>query len=621
VDYFLPGGICRSVSLAALPQVFISDVHAKPVNVLQPGRTVDVTVTLNAAASLRTPCKIKVELTDAGSPVAAAEQSVSIAEEGGKAVSLTLSNLGDIKLWDTDSPHLYQVTTTLMLNGQPAHVHRTRIGFREARFTVDGFFLNGKRKQLFGLDRHELYPYVGNAMPPRVMRRDAAILRHDFNCNIVRCSHYPQTEAFLDACDELGLMVWQEPPGWGYLGDEAWKNLVVRDVTEMILRDRNHAAIVIWGVRVNESRNDPPLYRRTTEVAQLLDGTRPTSGSMTSGSRGNWREGWHEDVFAFDDYHSDPDGSVGIDKPTPGVPYMLAETVGQFSYGAKGFNNKYRRAGDLNIQVDQAVFHAQAHEKAARNRNNCGVIAWCAFDYGSPLSSYSGVKCPGVSDVFRIPKLGAAFYLAQTDPKTRPLILPAFYWDFGPKTPRGPGKHAPIFSNCERLEIFVAGQRVAAVQPDRENYSHLQYPPFFCDLDLDGSARPELRIDGYIGSTLSLSKIFSSDPAKDQFLFAADDTELIGDGADATRLAFKVADQYGTERAFGGGEVKFELTGPGILVGDNPFSLPDSGGVGAVWIKSAPKGEGDVAVTATHSVLGQKMVVIKVKAASDAFSS
>jgi beta-galactosidase len=78
----------------------------------------------------------------------------------------------------------------------------------------------GSRYRWFGLNRHELYPYVGKAMPDRVLRRDADILRRDFHCNIVRCSHYPQSEAFLDRCDELGLMVWEEIPGWQYIGDE-----------------------------------------------------------------------------------------------------------------------------------------------------------------------------------------------------------------------------------------------------------------------------------------------------------------------------------------------------------------------------------------------------------------
>jgi beta-galactosidase len=147
----------------------------------------------------------------------------------------------------------------------------------------------------------------------------------------VRCSHYPQSEAFLDACDELGLMVWEEIPGWQYLGDEAWKERAVRDVKDMVCRDRNHSSIVIWGVRINESPNDPALYQRTKDTAKSLDDSRPTSGTMTPGSLQNWQQEWHQDVFAFDDYHSAPDGSVGIQEPLPGVPYLVAEAVGQFN--------------------------------------------------------------------------------------------------------------------------------------------------------------------------------------------------------------------------------------------------------------------------------------------------
>src|SRR5262249_16843384 len=157
------------------------------------------------------------------------------------------------------------------------------------------------------------------------------------------------------------------------------------------------------------------------------------------GSRKNWETEWREDVFAFDDYHSAKDGSVGIDDPVKGVPYMLAEAVGQYSYGMdkKGFNNKYRRAGELELQTQQAVYHAQAHSRAAAHARCSGVIAWCAFDYGSPVNAYNGLKCPGVADSFRIPKLGAAFYQAQIDPKVRVVIKPSFHWDFGPKSPRG----------------------------------------------------------------------------------------------------------------------------------------------------------------------------------------
>lgn len=609
VDYLEAGGIPGSVRLRIMPPVFISDVFAKPVKVLDTDRSVEITGVIDAVAPTSKPVRINVDLMDGRRRVASVSKTLQLEKTGGTDFQLTLSKLGNVKLWDVDAPHLYDVVTTLMVDEQPAHDYRTRIGLRDARFEVDGFFLNGRRLRLFGLNRHEIYPYVGYAMPPRVMRRDAEIIRREFNCNIVRCSHYPQTEAFLDTCDELGLMVWQEPPGWGYLGDDAWKEFVVRDVREMIVRDRNHPAIVIWGVRVNESKSDQPLYRRTTEIAKTLDGSRATSGSMSTTK--NWETEWHEDVFALDDYHSAPDGTVGIHKPLSGIPYMLAEAVGQYSYGGKGFTNRYRRAGDLAIQVQQAVWHAQAHDRAAAYERFTGVIAWCGFDYASLINPYHAVKCPGVADVFRIPKLGASFYQSQISPKIRPVIKPSFYWDFGPKSPRGPGRNAAIFSNCARLEIFVAGKKIAALQPDRANYPHLKYPPFFCDLDLDGAARPELRIDGYVGDRLALSRSFSSDPGQDRLLLNADDAQLIGNGADATRLVFKVADKYGTERAFAGGDVTFEITGPGVIVGDNPFGLADSGGVGAVWIRTAPGRSGRITVKAAHSSLGTKSVEIK----------
>ncbi len=614
VDYLEPGGIVRSVALRAVPQIFISDVFAKPMEVLDPSRRVEVQCTIDASVLPEKPLQIKVEMMDGNVRISSVTQTVNLEKAGETTVGLTLSDLGNVRLWDVDAPQLYQIVATLMVAGESLHEYRTRIGLREARFEVDGFFLNGRRFRLFGLNRHEIYPYAGFAMPPRVMRRDAEILKREFNVNMVRCSHYPQTEAFLDACDELGLMVWEETPGWGYLGDEAWKELVVRDVGDMIRRDRNHPSIVVWGVRVNESKNDPPLYERTKALAGSLDGSRPTSGSMTAHSK----KGWNQDVFALDDYHSAPDGSVGIEAPLPDVPYMLAETVGQFSYAArKGFNNKYRRAGDLALQTSQALFHAQAHDRAANYPRFCGVIAWCAFDYSSQMNAYNEVKCPGVADVFRIPKLGASFYQAQVSPKVKPVIQPSFYWDFGGRSPNGPGKNAAIFSNCDRLEIFVDGKQLAVVQPDRANYPHLPYPPLFCDLEIEKTAgNPELRIDGYVDDRLALSRSFSSDPKADALFFAADDAELHGDGVDATRLVFKVADKYGAERAFAGGEIVFEITGPGVIVGDNPFTLTDdSGGVGAVWIKTVPDGQGQITVKATHSTLGKKSVAVTVRPA------
>lgn len=610
VDYLMAAGITGAVTLRAAPQIFIRGVFASPVNVLDAARRLEMKCGLDAAPG-KLPAKVRLEtkLLDGDRVVAGAMREITI-EKPQQDVELTMERLANVALWDVDNPRLYELEVTLFEAGRAAHAYRTRVGFREARFEVEGFFLNGKRLQIFGLNRHEIFPYRGFAMPDRVMRRDAEILRREFNCNMVRCSHYPQAEAFLDACDELGLMVWEETPGWQYLGDAKFKERVVRDVREMVLRDRNHAAIVIWGVRVNESHNDPELYGKTRQVAKELDPTRQTSGTMTPWSRKE--PGWHQDVYAYDDYEAAPDGSVDILPPVDDYPYLIAEAVGQFDYSGKGFARKYRRAADAGLQAQQALLHAQAHSKAAANRRISGVIAWCAFDYASLMNAWETIKCPGVADVFRIPKLGASFYLSQVDAKVRAVIEPDFWWDFGVHTPAGPGKHAAIFSNCERLEVYLDGKLRARLEPDRRGFGGLKYPPFFADLTAENGARPELRIDGFVGGTKVLTRSFSADRGADRLWVRGDDAELAGNGVDATRVAFGVEDKFGALRAFAEGEVELEVAGPGEMVGDRSFRMEDCGGAAAVWVKSTAGQTGVVRVTARHSSLEAKTVEIRV---------
>lgn len=608
IDYLLPGGIAGSVSLIGVPSVFISDVFAKPVNVLRSTRRLDVTCTVDRGKSSASAVRIVAAILDGSRTLASTSARANI-NKATDEVSLSLG-VDSVALWDVEKPKLYDLIVTLQVDSKPIHRYQTRVGFREARFDVDGFFLNGKQLRLFGLNRHELYPYAGFSVPDRLLRRDAEILRHEFNCNVMRCSHYPQSEAFLDACDELGLMVWEEIPGWQYIGDDSWQELAVRNVAEMVRRDRNHPSIVIWGVRVNESRNDPDLYHRTREVAKSLDDSRPISGTMTSASTTDWSE----DVFAFDDYHAAPDGSVNIHEPLPGVRYMVSETVGQFNYaGGKGFGQKYRRAGDPAQQMRQALLHAQAHDRAAAFPRCAGAIAWCAFDYASLINGYDGVKCPGVADVFRIPKLGASFYLAQVDPRLRPVIEPNFYWDFSAQTPSGPGEGAAIFSNCEQLHLLIDGKQHAVVEPDKTNFPNTKYPPFFANLSVDGSRTPELRIDGYVGGSLVLSRSFSSDRSADRLWLHAGDAELMGDGSDGTWLAFRATDRFGAQRPFVEGQVSLDVTGPATIVGDNPFNLANSGGTGAVWVKTVAGIAGRVRVEAKHPSLGYNFAEIEVR--------
>jgi beta-galactosidase len=615
VDYWQPGGIYRDVRLRVVPEAFLADVFAKPVNVLDPAdREVVVQATVDAAAALVGPVHVAVRLLGDGGEIAATRVPVEIAGPGQVTVTATLSGLEGIRLWDVDDPALYTVAAELRAAGERVDEHRVRTGFREARFALDGFYLNGRRVKLFGADRHQFFPFAGGAMPARVQARDVEIMRRELNFNMVRCAHYPQAEAFYDACDKLGLLAWEEAPGWGYLGDDAWKALAYRDIGEMIVRDRNHPSIIIWGARLNETPNDTAFYTSTNELAHTLDDSRPTAGAM-AGLR--LTKDYQQDVFAEDDYSSvkGPDGvkEPVLQPPETGVgrPYMVSEAVGTLS----GPAIYYRRTDPQAIQQGQATAHGRVHDIAASDDRYCGLLAWTGFDYPSGSGNqYRGVKYTGVVDLFRIPKPGAAIYQAQADPRVRPVIAPAFYWDFGPSSAVNVLPTVMICANLDRLELYVGGEHFATVLPDTDGYPHLGYPPSFADFRaVDGSSRPELRIDGYLGTGKVASRSFSADPSGDVLALAADDAEIDGDGADATRLEFRAVDRYGAPRPYVAGQVGFDVEGPAVLVGDNPFDFAAAGGAGAVWLRSRPGARGTVTVRASHPALGDAFARIRVR--------
>ncbi len=632
VDYFEPGGLYRDVSLRMVPQTFIADLFAKPLDVLDPAsRRVQVQCVVDAAFAVPAPVQVTVALLDGGTVVDQASVPVTIDSAGQVTADLMLDQVGNVDLWDVDTPRLYEVVATLSVDQQPVHDFTRRIGFREARFETDGFFLNGKRLKLFGLNRHQVFPYAGMSMAARVQRRDALLLKQEFNCNMVRCSHYPQSEHFLDACDELGIMVWEETPGWGYLGDTAFHDVVVQNVHDMVVRDRNRASVIIWGVQVNESPRDPALYSQTRDLANSLDGTRQTSGSNTSRSLTDWVQ----EVFAYDDYgHSK--GNATLSAPIAGVPYLVTEAVGALD-GPPG----YRRIDAQPVQQVQARMHAQVHEIAGANDAYCGLLGWCAFDYDS-LAGYTfqSMKWPGIADTFRVPKPGAAFYQSQVSPAQRPVIQPAFYWDFGATSPvTSLGATAIVWSNCDRLEAYLGGVHYASLAPDAAGYPHLAHPPFYLDTTgIDGAMLPELRLDGYVGNTRVLSRRFASDPTGDRLEIWADDAELVADGSDTTRVAFRAVDRYGAPRPYADGQVSVEVDGPGAYIGDvvslaveaspqlvlpgqqstvsatlrnGAFPFGDNGGVGAVYVRTRPAVPGQISVRATHPTLGSGSVQIR----------
>jgi beta-galactosidase len=616
MDFLQPAGIYRDVRLTVVPDIYLADVFARPRDVLTGSRTVRVTATVRADVVPRDgAATVTAVLLDGDRTMAAARTTLRVSRPGSYPVALTLAGTGPVTYWSPEQPKLYTVRTTLSYAARASrpggtHTVRTRTGFREAVFRPDGFYLNGSRRKIFGLNRHQLFPYLGMAAPARLQRRDAEILKNELNVNMVRCSHYPQSPHFLDACDELGIMVWEEPPGWQYMGGAAFQRQVLANVRDMVVRDRNHPAVIVWATRLNESRNYPALYARARDIAHAYDGSRQTTGSMTSQSTA----GWAEDVFAYDDYNY-VSGEPRLAPPVPEVPYLISEAVGAFRPAFLWFSP----AATLTAQ---AYAHALVHDQARADPRYAGLLAWCGFDYysGPPpagdaparIRDWHTMKTPGVADVFRVPKPAACIYQSQADPAVRPVIVPAFWWD----NATAPGARAMFATNCDRLEIFLDGAHHATATPDRATFRHLRRPPVFADLAVTAAALPELRVEGYLAGNARPAAVLrmTADTSRDQLWLAADDAAIVADGSDATRITFRGTDAYGNHRPRLTGDVALSVAGPAVLVGSNPFPFGESGGVGGAFLRSVCGETGIVTVTARHRTLGAARVAVRVGA-------
>ena len=590
IDYLTFGGIYREVSLRVVPETFIENVFAKPRDVLSNNRSVNVRCFLETKGVTSPQRKLVAQLRDGARVLATQSADASMSAPH---YDVTLNRLGAIDLWDINNPKLYQIRVSLFEGDRLTDEYETRIGFREARFTPDGFYLNGKHLKLRGLNRHQTYPFVGQAMPARVQRRDAWILRKDFKCNTVRTSHYPQSTHFLDACDELGLLVFEEIPGWQHIGDQQWKDLSVQYVETMIRRDWNHPSIILWGVRVNESRDDHDFYTRTNQLAHALDDSR-----QTGGVRFRYDSEQLEDVYTMNDFQ------IPLRPPNRAL-YFNTEFIGHM-YPTK-------RNDNIERITEHAMRHARVHDQLASDKKYAGGLGWCAFDYNthSNFCSSDRICYHGVADIFRIPKPAAGVYKSQCDPKEEIVMEPAFDWSRGDRNETF--TLAMVSSNCERVKIYIGDRQVADMEPDRKTFPSLKYPPFITNVrDAIGKGWGDLRLEGYIDGHKVITKMMSGRGADRQLHVEPDDTELMGDGIDATRVVLKVTDEYGAVRPLANAAIALTISGPGEIIGENPFSL--FGGVGAVWIKTK-EAAGLIRLTAKHPVLGSKVVEIVAKRA------
>ena len=591
IDYLTFGGIYREVSLRVVPATFLENIFVRPKNVLTASPGLDVECFIQRLEPSKESMTIEVELLDGDLAVAKASQQLPASGPGSEPAAHTvrLEGLSGIRLWDLENRSLYSARVRLRRGTQLVDEDSRRFGFREPQFTDHGFELNGKVIKLRGLDRHQTFPWVGQAMPGRPQRRDAQILRNKLKCNIVRTSHYPQSRHFLDACDEVGLLVLEEIPGWQHIGDEAWQQISVDNVRRMIRRDWNHPSIILWGVRINESRDNHDFYTRTNALAHQLDPTR-----QTGGIRYFQESEFLEDVFTMNDF--------GFPLKPPNHPrYLNTEFVGH-TYPTKTIDQVERL-------TEHTLRHARIHDQLASNPQYAGGIGWCAFDYNTHGNFGSGDRIcyHGVTDIFREPKPAAGFYKSQCDPADEIVLEPAFHWARGDASV-GFSK-AVVCSNCDHLKFYIDDKLIAEVDPDRKQFAHLRYAPFVLEMGELFHKWGDLRIEGYIQGKEVISKNLSGRGADTKFMLLPDDTELMADGADSTRVVLRVTDEFGAVQPFANDAIKFELEGAADIVGDNPFSL--IGGTGAIWIRAQEK-PGKVLLKAIHPYLGTQQMEISV---------
>lgn len=611
VDFLLYGGIYRDVTLYVLSPVFLSNALIrydldKNTAYLRPQIYLD-----NAGAAFDG--QVLVNISYEGKPMYSYCREIRV-EAGQTSVTLSGEALPNIKRWDLDAPVLYDVKLSLCKDGQELDSHATRVGFRTIRVDAKGFYLNERKVKLVGVNRHQSYPYVGYAMGKRPQQRDADILKNELHLNIVRCSHYMQSRYFLDRCDELGLMVFEEIPGWGYLGDDAYKDVALNDLHSMIFWHYDHPSIVIWGTRLNESDDDDIFYRKTARYCKQMDPTRPTSGVR-----------WHknspllEDIYSYNDYTA-----LSTTAPTTGeyrlqtqqqvtgldhkVPYLISEHTGPLLCT--------KPSDPAMWQERFALLHASALSKVVCSDDYLGAIGWCMFDYNTHFdhSRQEKICYHGIMDMFRVPKWASYLYRSQVDPSVEVVLEPCSVMGRGERSEGVVPFY--VLTNCDYIDVSMS----TAEKTEKHRY----YP----SNRFEGLAHPPIEVDqgnlffqpfwegstiiGYVDQKEVARITCNKNPYLADLDVRADDNTLYCDRVDETRVVCTFRDTDGIRMLHHFGVAKIRVEGDIQLIG--PDTVPVLGGTIAFWIKTNPlghKGEAHVTVSSCRNDVADKTIAIQ----------
>lgn len=421
--------------------------------------------------------------------------------------------LTEFKLWDLDNPNLYKLETVVSLNGKEERYYHN-FGFRKAEFKKDGFYLNNIKTKLIGLNRHQGFPYMGYAAS-KALQEDDALLLKETGVNIVRTSHYPQSEHFLNKCDEIGLLVLDEIPGWQHIGQsETWRKECINNTRRMVLKERSHSSLVAYGVRIDESVDDHDLYSETNRVAHELDKYRQTIGVR------NFRDSeLLEDIYGYNDFSCDSlkIGLIPSKKVKHGdKPYLVTEYLGHM--------DPVKATSDIDKRIEVALRHAKVIEDNKKYDDIAGAIGWCFVDYHTHTDFGSGDHiCPhGVYDLYRNPKLSSYIYASEQD---KYPVLEALS-NFKP----GDVKEAIfndlyVATNADYIELYKNDEFVGRFDSKNNDFPHLKHPPILLD-DIVGKTFKEDKIPekhwGKVAKMFSYAAMhgFNHLPLKNKIYFA-----------------------------------------------------------------------------------------------------